>query len=213
MKDTGQNVVRMEAAALLALAERIGGPMGAAFNQAVEMMFQCNGRVVVSGMGKSGIIARKIAATLSSTGTPSIFLHPAEAIHGDLGVLVKGDVVVALSTSGETEELLRLLASIKRLQVKLISITGDSIYSHDPRTASPPPLSTLAAAADVALDCSVEKEACGMGLAPTTSTTAMLALGDALAMALAEKRGSRKRILPTCIRVASWARSWHVWRH
>jgi len=192
MKDIGKNVVRTEANALFALAERIGGPMGTAFTRAVEMMFECSGRVVVSGMGKSGIVARKIAATLSSTGTPSVFLHPAEAVHGDLGMLVRGDVVIALSTSGETEELLRLLASIKRLQVKLISITGDPIYSRDPHLTTAAPISTLASAADVALDCSVEKEACGMGLAPTTSTTAMLALGDALAMALAEKRGFRE---------------------
>jgi len=154
-------------------------------------------RVVVRRHGQSGIVARKIAATLSSTGTPSVFLHPAEAVHGDLGMLVRGDVVIALSTSGETEELLRLLASIKRLQVKLISITGDAIYSRDPRTTTLPPLSTLASAADVALDCSVEKEACGMGLAPTTSTTAMLALGDALAMRSLKSAVSAKRISPT----------------
>src|SRR5579872_7209934 len=161
MKNIGQNVVRTEATALLALAERIQGPMGDAFEKAVTVLYECAGRAVVSGMGKSGIIARKIAATLSSTGTPAVFLHPAEAVHGDLGMLVKGDVVIALSTSGETEELLRLLTSIKRLQVKLISITGDAIYSGAPRTKTSLPLSTLASAADIALDCSIEKEACG----------------------------------------------------
>jgi arabinose-5-phosphate isomerase len=142
---------------------------------------------VVTGMGKSGIIARKIAATLSSTGTPAMFLHPAEAIHGDLGMLVRGDVVIALSSSGETEEILRLIATIKRLQVKLISMTGDELFP--PRGKSP---STLAAAADVALDCSIAQEACALGLAPTASTTTMLALGDALAVELAEKKGFKE---------------------
>src|SRR5260370_4914821 len=122
MKHVGENVVRIEAEALRALADRIAGPMAAAFNDAVELIYACAGRVVVTGMGKSGIIARKIAATLSSTGTPAMFLHPAEAIHGDLGILVTGDVVIALSSSGETEEILRLLATIKRLQAKLISM-------------------------------------------------------------------------------------------
>jgi arabinose-5-phosphate isomerase len=136
-------------------------------------------------MGKSGIIGRKIAATLSSTGTPALFLHPAEAIHGDLGILVKDDVVIALSASGETEEILRLLATIKRLGVKLISFTCDELSNGAKH-------STLAASADVALDCSIAKEACSMGLAPTASTTTMLALGDALAMALAEKRGFKE---------------------
>jgi len=136
-------------------------------------------------MGKSGIIGRKIAATLSSTGTPALFLHPAEAIHGDLGILVKDDVVIALSASGETEEILRLLAQIKRLGVKLISFTCDELSNGAKH-------SSLAAAADVALDCSIAKEACSMGLAPTASTTTMLALGDALAVALAEKRGFKE---------------------
>jgi arabinose-5-phosphate isomerase len=137
-------------------------------------------------MGKSGIIARKIAATLNSTGTPALFMHPVEAVHGDLGMVVRGDVVVALSASGESEEILRLLATIKRLQVPLISLTGDEVC------ASARKLSTLAEAADVALDCSVAKEACSLGLAPTASTTAMLALGDALAVALSEKRGFKE---------------------
>src|SRR6266404_2106004 len=134
MKSIGENVVRIEAEALRALADRIAGPMASAFERAVEMLHECTGRVVVTGMGKSGIIARKIAATLSSTGTPAMFMHPAEAIHGDLGMLVRGDVVVALSASGETEEILHLLATIKRLPAKLISMTGDSAAG--PRQAS-----------------------------------------------------------------------------
>ena len=125
MKHTGENVVRIEAEALRALADRIGGPMAGAFDRALELMDACRGRVVVTGMGKSGIIARKIAATLSSIGTPALFMHPVDAIHGDLGMVVRGDVVLALSASGETEEILRLLATIKRLQVPLISMTGD----------------------------------------------------------------------------------------
>src|SRR5690242_6441773 len=159
------------------------------FIRAVECLHSCGGRVVVTGMGKSGIIARKIAATLSSTGTPALYLHPAEALHGDLGMLVKGDVVLALSSSGETEEILQLLATISRFGIKLISITGDSLYSSN---NSQPRRSTLAQAAEIALDCSIDKEACSLGLAPTASTTAMLALGDALAMALAEKRGFKE---------------------
>jgi arabinose-5-phosphate isomerase len=135
-------------------------------------------------MGKSGIVGRKIAATLSSTGTPALFLHPAEAIHGDLGMVVKGDVVIALSSSGETEEILRLLATIKRIGVQLISFTCDDLTNGK--------RSTLAAAADIALDCSIAKEACSLGLAPTASTTTMLALGDAIAVALAEKRGFKE---------------------
>jgi arabinose-5-phosphate isomerase len=208
MKHVGENVVRIEAEALRALADRIAGPMADAFNRAVELLYSCRGRVVVTGMGKSGIVARKIAATLSSTGTPALFLHPAEAIHGDLGMLVAGDVVIALSSSGETEEILKLLATIKRLQIPLISMTCDSISSLSSRAkhpgslakrnaksrdlALPRPGSTLAAAADIALDCSVDKEACSLGLAPTASTTTMLALGDALAVALSEKRGFKE---------------------
>jgi arabinose-5-phosphate isomerase len=185
MKQIGENVVRLEAEALRALADRIAGPMSDAFNRTVEMLHSCRGRVVVTGMGKSGIIARKIAATLSSTGTPALFLHPAEAVHGDLGMVVAGDVVIALSSSGETEEILTLLATIKRLQVPLVSMTCDQLYNGSK-------LSTLAAAADVALDCSVAKEACSLGLAPTTSTTTMLALGDALAVTISEKRGFKE---------------------
>src|SRR5580700_1540610 len=127
MKHVGENVVRIEAEALRALADRIGGPMAAAFQRAVDLMFSCAGRVVVTGMGKSGLIARKIAATLSSTGTPALYLHPVEALHGDLGMVVRGDVVLALSASGETEEILALLATIKRLRVPLIAMTGDAI--------------------------------------------------------------------------------------
>jgi len=179
MRKTGENVVRIEAEALRELADRLRGPMGPAFDCAVECLYSCGGRVVVTGMGKSGLVARKIAATLSSTGTPSLFLHPAEAVHGDLGMIVRGDVVLALSQSGETDEILNLLANIKRLEAKLIAMTG---VLH----------STLAQAADIVLDCSVAQEACPMGLAPTASTTTMLALGDALAVALAEKRGFKE---------------------
>ncbi|HYA24540.1 MAG TPA: KpsF/GutQ family sugar-phosphate isomerase [Terriglobales bacterium] len=190
MKHVGENVVRIEAEALRALADRIAGPMAPAFNRAVEILYSCGGRVVVTGMGKSGIIARKIAATLNSTGTPALFMHPVEAVHGDLGMVVRGDAVLALSASGETEEILRLLATLKRLQVPLIAMTCDEISAGEDARATQ--VSTLAAAADVALDCSVAKEACSLGLAPTASTTTMLALGDALAMALAEKRGFKE---------------------
>jgi len=155
--------------------------MAADFERAVECVLQCGqsrGRVVVTGMGKSGIIAQKIAATLSSTGSPALFLHPAEAVHGDLGMLARGDVVIALSASGETEEILRLLVNIKRI--------GDALISFSCNMQS-----TLAQTSDVALDCSVPAEACGMGLAPTASTTAMLALGDALAIAVSLKKGFR----------------------
>jgi arabinose-5-phosphate isomerase len=198
MKHTGENVVRIEAEALRALADRIGGPMAAAFQRAVDLMFCCAGRVVVTGMGKSGLIARKIAATLSSTGSPALYLHPVEALHGDLGMVVRGDVVLALSASGETEEILALLATIKRLQVPLITMTGDeTCKSQNPVSSKPQdkggaPISTLAAAADVALDCSIAQEACALGLAPTASTTTMLALGDALAVTLSERRGFKE---------------------
>ena len=176
---TPAELVRTEAAALEALAKRLDGPMLGGFERAVELVVQCgesNGRVVVTGMGKSGVIAQKIAATLSSTGSPALFLHPAEAVHGDLGVLMPGDVVIALSASGETEEILRLLATLKR--------KGDALVSFCCNLQS-----TLAQASDVALDCSVEREACGLNLAPTASTTAMLALGDALAVAVSLRKG------------------------
>jgi arabinose-5-phosphate isomerase len=174
-------LVRTEAAALEALAARLDGSMAADFDRAVELVLRCgqgNGRVIVTGMGKSGIIAQKIAATLSSTGSAALFLHPAEAVHGDLGVLMPGDVVIALSASGETEEILRLLATLKR--------KGDALVSFCCR-----PDSTLATASDVVLDCGVEREACGLNLAPTASTTAMLALGDALAIAVSLRKGFR----------------------
>lgn len=208
MDRIGENVVRIEADALHALADRIAGPMSQAFKDAVALLHACTGRVVVTGMGKSGIVARKVAATLSSTGTPALYLHPAEALHGDLGMVVAGDVVLALSASGETEEILRLLATVKRLQVKLITLTCDPVFSgnsfgaavahsgartsNGPAPQPAPKLSTLAQAADIALDCSVAREACSLGLSPTASTTTMLALGDALAVALAEKRGFKE---------------------
>ena len=141
VKSTGSNVVRIEAEALRELAERIDGPMAQDFVRAVECLDSCGGRVVVTGMGKSGIIARKIAATLSSTGTPALYLHPAEAVHGDLGMLVRGDVVLALSSSGETEEILQLLVTIRRIGSKLITITGDKLYpanSHKPASIKNP---------------------------------------------------------------------------
>lgn len=187
MKSVGENVVRIEAEALRALAERIAGPMAQAFNDALELLSCCAGRVVVTGMGKSGLVARKIAATLSSTGTPALYLHPAEALHGDLGMIARGDVVIALSASGDTEEILSLLPTMQRLEVKLISLTGDPIFSGNGKK-----LSTLAQAAEIALDCSIDKEACSLGLAPTASTTTMLALGDALAVALSQKRGFKE---------------------
>ncbi|MHB1793740.1 MAG: KpsF/GutQ family sugar-phosphate isomerase [Acidobacteriaceae bacterium] len=180
-------LVRIEAHALLALAERLEGDkdstssMAQKFARAVDLIVACGaagGRVVVTGMGKSGIIAQKIAATLSSTGSPALFLHPAEAHHGDLGMLAKGDVVIALSASGETEEILRLLEMLKRIGDGLISFCCEMN-------------STLAMASDIALDCSVEQEACTLGLAPTASTTTMLALGDALAIAISARKGFR----------------------
>jgi arabinose-5-phosphate isomerase len=193
MKHVGENVVRIEAEALRALADRLAGPMAADFNRALDLLFDCRGRVVVTGMGKSGLIARKIAATLSSTGSPALYLHPVEALHGDLGMIVRGDVVLALSASGETEEILQLLATIKRLQVPLISMTCDGVAETLAGGGARSTLaSTLASSADVALDCSVSQEACSLGLAPTASTTTMLALGDALAVALSEKRGFKE---------------------
>src|SRR5690349_9207158 len=128
MKHSGVNVVRIEAEALRALADRLAGPMADDFQQAIDLLYSCKGRVVVTGMGKSGIIARKIAATLSSTGSPALFMHPVEALHGDLGMIVKGDIVLAFSSSGETEEVLQLLATIKRLRVPLIALTCDEVY-------------------------------------------------------------------------------------
>ncbi len=157
---------------MTALADRLDGR----FDRALEVLGACSGKVVVTGMGKSGLICRKIAATLTSTGTPALFLHAAEAVHGDAGVFMKGDVVVALSSSGETDEIVRLLPLIKRLDLPLIALTGER-------------RSTLARAAEVVLDVSVAEEACPIGLAPTASTTAALALGDALAVALLARKG------------------------
>ena len=170
-----RKVLQTEAAAILALVERLDHR----FEQAVNLLLECHGRVIVTGMGKSGIISRKIAATLRSTGTPAFFVHPGEAIHGDLGALQSDDVVLALSRSGQTDEILRLLETIKRLGARLIVVTGDCG-------------STLARAADVALDCRVSEEACPLNLVPTASTTAALALGDALAMTLLVAKGFRE---------------------
>ena len=167
-----RKVLQTEAAAILALVDRLDER----FARAVELIRDCKGRVIVTGMGKSGIICRKIAATLASTGTPAFFLHPAEAVHGDLGVIQADDVVIAMSYSGETEELTRVLETLKRIGAPLIAITGS-------RT------STLAQAANVALDGSVSEEACPMNLVPTASTTAALALGDALAMTVLVEKG------------------------
>lgn len=172
MIDTAKKVLQIEADAVLALIDRINGN----FSQAVAMILGCQGRVVITGMGKSGLICQKIAATMASTGTPALFLHPAEGIHGDLGMLMKGDVVVAVSNSGETEELIRILPVIKRMGLPLIAMAGN-------------PRSTLAKAGDVFIDISVAEEACPLGLAPTASTTATLAMGDALAVALLLERG------------------------
>jgi arabinose-5-phosphate isomerase len=170
--DTARRVLEIEAKTLSELVDRLDQ----SFERAVEILLACRGRVVVTGMGKSGLIGQKISATLSSTGTPSFFLHPSEALHGDLGRLVRHDVLVALSYSGETVELMRLLDTVKRLAIPLISLTGNLT-------------STLAQASDAVIDVGIRKEACPLGLAPTASTTAMLAMGDALAMALLEKRG------------------------
>ena len=170
-----RKVLQTEADAIIALIDRLD----VRFEQAVRLLLECRGRVLVTGMGKSGIICRKIAATLSSIGTPAFFLHPADAPHGDFGVLQAEDVVVALSYSGETDELLRLLETIKRIGARLIAITGDA---H----------SSLAQAANVALDCAVSEEACPMNLVPTASTTAALAMGDALAMTLLVAKGFRE---------------------
>lgn len=192
MKNIGEHVVRVEAQALQDLANRLAGPMAPAFQKALDLLFCCAGRVVVTGIGKSGLIARKIAATLSSTGTPALFMHPVEALHGDLGMLAKGDVVIALSASGETQEILELLATIKRLQLPLIAITCDASVEANPGASAPKPISTLASSSDVFLSCAVAEEACTLGLAPTASTTAMLALGDALAVALADRKGFKE---------------------
>jgi len=170
--ETGKKVLETEANAILNALEKINQQ----FETAVDFLFQCRGQVVVTGMGKSGLIGRKIAATMTSVGSPALFLHPAEAIHGDIGIIHPQDVVIALSTSGETEEVIRLLNYIKRLGIRLISLVGN-------------PDSTLARQSDVFIDCSVEKEACPIGLVPSASSTLTLAVGDALSIALMEKRG------------------------
>src|SRR5438093_6590231 len=165
-------VLRVEAEAVLGLIDRLDGR----FAWAVQLLHGCAGRVIVTGMGKSGIVGRKIAATLAGTGTPAYFLHPAEGVHGDIGLLSRGDVVLALSNSGETDEVLAVLPAVKRLGIPLVLLTGA-------------PGATLARQADVTLDVGVREEACPMNLAPTSSTTAALAMGDALAMALLDLRG------------------------
>jgi arabinose-5-phosphate isomerase len=170
--DCARRVLRIEAQAIQDVLARLDG----SFERAVDVLFECKGRVVVSGMGKSGLIGRKISATFSSTGTPSFFLHPAEALHGDLGMLARGDVLLAVSYGGETEEIVRLLEALKRLEISLITLTGKTD-------------STLAGASDVVLDVSVKEEACSLNLAPTASTTVAMAVGDALAVALLERRG------------------------
>ncbi len=175
MIDQAKKVLRIEAEAISALIDRVDER----FEEAVEMILHCKGRVVVSGMGKSGLIGKKIAATLASTGTPALFLHPAEGIHGDLGMVTRGDTVIALSNSGETEEIARMLPSLKRLGIRIIALTGN-------------PESTLAKNSDVVIDVGVKEEACPLGLAPTASTTATLAMGDALAVALLNKRGFKE---------------------
>ena len=170
-----KRVLEVESAAILGLIEHLDGT----FVDVVELLNACAGRVVTMGLGKSGIICKKISATLASTGTPSFFLHPSEAIHGDLGMVVRGDVVLAVSNSGETEELVRLLPSIKRIGAEIVAMTGN-------------PASTLAKGADYHLSAAISKEACPLGLAPTASTTATLALGDALAMALLLRKGFKE---------------------
>ena len=170
--DIARRVLRIEAQALQDLQSRLD----ASFESAVELLLNCKGRVVVTGMGKSGLVGRKISATLSSTGTPSFFLHPADALHGDLGMLAKGDLLMAITYGGETQEILNLLETLKRLEIPIVTLTGNS-------------KSTLAETSDVVLDASVKEEACTLNLAPTASTTVAMALGDALAVSLLERRG------------------------
>jgi arabinose-5-phosphate isomerase len=170
--ETAKRVLRIEAQALQEMLERLD----ASFERAVQLLATCQGRVVVTGMGKSGLIGRKISATLSSTGTPSFFLHPADALHGDLGMLARGDALLAITYGGETEEILNLLETLKRLEMAIVALTGN-------------PNSTLGLASDVAIDVSVKEEACTLNLAPTASTTVAMAVGDALAVSLLERRG------------------------
>jgi len=170
--ETAKRVLRIEAQALQEMLERLD----ASFERAVQLLSTCQGRVVVTGMGKSGLIGRKISATLSSTGTPSFFLHPADALHGDLGMLARGDALLAITYGGETEEILNLLETLKRLEMAIVALTGN-------------PNSTLGLASDVVIDVSVKEEACTLNLAPTASTTVAMAVGDALAVSLLERRG------------------------
>jgi arabinose-5-phosphate isomerase len=170
--ETARRVLKIEAQAIQDVFARLDGT----FEKAVDLLFGCTGRVVVTGMGKSGLIGRKISATLSSTGTPSFFLHPADALHGDLGMLARGDAILAVSYGGETDEIIELLEALKRLEAPIVTLTG-KIHS------------TLAEASDVALDVSVREEACPLNLAPTASTTVAMAVGDALAVSLLERRG------------------------
>jgi arabinose-5-phosphate isomerase len=170
--ETGRRVLRIEAQALQEVLERLDS----SFERAVELLLCCKGRVVVTGMGKSGLIGRKVSGTLSSTGTPSFFLHPAEALHGDLGMLARGDALLAITYGGETEEILNLLETLKRLEMPIVTLTGK-------------PGSTLALASDVVIDVSVKEEACTLNLAPTASTAVAMAVGDALAVSLLERRG------------------------
>src|SRR6516225_11200254 len=172
--ETAKRVLGIEARALQEVQERLGS----SFERAVELLAACKGRVAVSGMGKSGLIGRKISATLSSTGTPSFFLHPADALHGDLGMLARGDAMLAVSYGGETQEIIQLLEALKRLEMPLVTLRGCAE-------------STLAKASDVVLDVSVKEEACSLNLAPTASTTVAMAVGDALAVSLLEKRNFR----------------------
>ena len=173
--DIARKVLKTEADAVAGLIEKLDGKFG----QAVDILYESIGRVVVTGMGKSGLVGKKIAATLASTGTPSFFMHPAEASHGDLGMVTSLDAIIAISNSGETEELVGLIPFVKRFNVHLIALTGN-------------PLSTISRAADVSLDVSVKEEACSLGIVPTASTTAALAMGDALAVALLIKRGFKE---------------------
>jgi len=172
IRDVAKKVLKTEAAAISALIDKLNSD----FERAVEMIYECKGRVVVTGMGKSGLVGKKIAATLASTGTPAFFLHPAEASHGDIGMVTGRDIIIAISNSGETNELTGLVPFLKRFSVNLISMTGN-------------PKSTLAKASDVSLDISVKEEACPMGIVPTASTTATMAMGDAIAVCLLVKRG------------------------
>ncbi|HEX7636595.1 MAG TPA: KpsF/GutQ family sugar-phosphate isomerase [Noviherbaspirillum sp.] len=177
--DLARSTLQIEADAILALKNRLSDSADDAFAQAVGLLLQCGGRVVVSGIGKSGHIARKIAATLASTGTPALFVHAAEALHGDLGMITENDALIAISNSGEAAEFLAIIPIVKRMGAKLIAITGNAT-------------SSLARLADIHLDARVDKEACPLNLAPTASTTATLALGDALAVALLDARGFRE---------------------